>query len=144
LQAKQIFINVGGRALVPPIPGIEQVDYLTNSTIMDVDFLLEHLIIIGGSYIGLEFAQMYCRFGAQVTVIEKMPRIIGREDADISQGVLDILRHDGVAVETGAECMAVGKRNGKITVGLDCREGAREIVGSHLLLAVGRVPNTGQ
>jgi pyruvate/2-oxoglutarate dehydrogenase complex dihydrolipoamide dehydrogenase (E3) component len=142
LEAKKIFINVGGRALVPPISGLEQVDYFTNSTIMDVDFLPEHLIVIGGSYIGLEFAQMYRRFGAQVTVVEKMPRIIQREDQDISQGVLDILRNDGVTVETGAECMAVSKRNGSIMVGLDCHEGKREVTGSHLLLAVGRVPNT--
>ncbi len=142
LEARQIFINVGGRALVPPIRGLEQVDYFTNSTIMEVDYLPEHLIIIGGSYIGLEFAQMYRRFGAQVTVVEKMPYIIGREDADICQGVLDILRHDGVAVETGAECMTVGKRDGKTVVGLDCAEGTREVIGSHLLLAVGRVPNT--
>jgi pyruvate/2-oxoglutarate dehydrogenase complex dihydrolipoamide dehydrogenase (E3) component len=142
LEAKQIFINVGGRALVPPIHGIEQVSYFTNSTIMEVDFLPEHLIIIGGSYIGLEFAQMYRRFGAQVTVVEKMPQIIGREDADVCQGVLDILRHEGVKVETGAECMAVSKRDGNIAVKLDCAEGAREVIGSHLLLAVGRVPNT--
>jgi pyruvate/2-oxoglutarate dehydrogenase complex dihydrolipoamide dehydrogenase (E3) component len=142
LQAKQIFINVGGRAMVPPIHGIEQVSYLTNSTIMEVDFLPEHLIIIGGSYIGLEFAQMYRRFGAQVTVVEKMPRIIAREDEDISQSVTEILRNDGVIVETGAECMMVSKHNGKITVGLDCNERRREVVGSHLLLAVGRVPNT--
>jgi pyruvate/2-oxoglutarate dehydrogenase complex dihydrolipoamide dehydrogenase (E3) component len=118
------------------------VDCFTNSTIMDVDFLPEHLIVIGGSYIGLEFAQMYRRFGAQVTVVEKMPRIIQHEDQDISQGVLAILRNDGVTVETGAECMMVSKRNGQIAVGLDCNEGRREVVGSHLLLAVGRVPNT--
>jgi pyruvate/2-oxoglutarate dehydrogenase complex dihydrolipoamide dehydrogenase (E3) component len=142
LEAGQIFINVGGRALVPLVRGLEQVDYFTNSTIMHVDYLPEHLIIIGGSYIGLEFAQMYRRFGAQVTVVEKMPHIIGREDADICQSVLDILRHDGVEVETGAECMAVGKRDGKVVVGLDCAEGKREVIGSHLLLAVGRVPNT--
>ena len=142
LEAEKIYINVGGRALVPPIPGIDQIDYLTNSSVMEVDFLPEHLIIIGGSYIGLEFAQIYRRFGAQVTVIEKMPHIIGREDADVTQGVLDILRNDGIAVETGAECMQIEKRNGKIAVKLDCAGGSREVVGSHLLLAVGRVPNT--
>jgi pyruvate/2-oxoglutarate dehydrogenase complex dihydrolipoamide dehydrogenase (E3) component len=143
LEAPQIFINVGGRALVPPMPGLDTVDYLTNATIMDVDFLPAHLIIIGGSYIGLEFGQMYRRFGAHVTVIEKAPNIIFREDADVIEGVLEILRKDGVAVETGAECMAVEKRGAQIAVRLDCADGAREVVGSHLLLAVGRVPNTG-
>ena len=142
LEAGRIFVNVGGRALVPPMPGLEQVGFFTNSTIMDVDFLPDHLIIIGGSYIGLEFAQMYRRFGAQVTVIEKAPHIIAREDADVVQGVLEILRSDGVVVETGAECMSVEKRGAHIAVKLDCAGGAREVVGSHLLLAVGRVPNT--
>jgi pyruvate/2-oxoglutarate dehydrogenase complex dihydrolipoamide dehydrogenase (E3) component len=142
IEAQQIFINVGGRALVPPLSGIDQVDYFTNASIMDVDFLPAHLIVIGGSYIGLEFAQIYRRFGAQVTVVEKMPRIISREDEDVCQGVVDILRREGIAVETGAECMALSKRNGNILVSLDCAEGAREVTGSHLLLAVGRVPNT--
>ncbi|MEO5659717.1 MAG: FAD-containing oxidoreductase [Polaromonas sp.] len=142
LQAGQIFINVGGRAMVPPMPGLEQVEYLTNSSIMDVDFLPEHLIIIGGSYIGLEFAQIYRRFGAQVTVVEKTPQIIGREDSDVSQCVADILRKEGIRIETAAECMTVEKRGAQIAVKLDCAEGAREVLGSHLLLAVGRVPNT--
>ncbi|MEO7727678.1 MAG: FAD-containing oxidoreductase [Burkholderiales bacterium] len=142
LEAGKIFINVGGRALVPPIAGVQDVPYLTNSTIMDVDFLPEHLIIIGGSYIGLEFGQMYRRFGARVTVIEKSPTIIAREDADVAQGVADVLRNEGVAIETGAECMQVEKRGDRIAVKLDCNGGAREAVGSHLLLAVGRIPNT--
>ena len=142
LEAPQIFINVGGRALVPAIPGIDKVDYLTNSTIMDVDFLPEHLIIIGGSYIGLEFGQIYRRFGARVTIIEKAPQLISREDSDVIQGVLEILRNDGVVIETGAECMTVEKRGAQVAVKLDCAGGAREVVGSHLLLAVGRVPNT--
>ena len=142
LEAAQIFINVGGRAMVPPIPGLEGVGYLTNSTIMEVDFLPEHLVIIGGSYIGLEFGQMYRRFGAQVTVIEKAPQIISREDPDVIEGVLQILRADGVVVETGAECMAVERRGAQIAVRLDCAGGAREVTGSHLLMAVGRVPNT--
>ena len=142
LQARQIFINVGARALVPPIPGLEQVEYFTNSSIMDVDFLPEHLIIIGGSYIGLEFAQIYRRFGSQVTIVEKMPQIIGREDADVSQGIADILRNEGIRIETSAECMTLEKRGAQIAVKLDCAEGSREVLGSHLLLAVGRVPNT--
>ena len=143
LQAKQIFINVGGRALVPPIRGLDQVDYLTNSTMMEIDFLPEHLIIIGGSYIGLEFGQMYRRFGAQVTIIEQGPRLIAREDDDVSQGVFDILRNEGINIEVNAQCMKVEKRDGKIAVELDCAGGSRAVTGSHLLLAVGRVPNTG-
>ena len=142
LEAKQIFINVGARALVPPMQGLYQIDYLTNSTMMEIDFLPEHLIIVGGSYIGLEFGQMYRRFGAQVTIVEKGPRVIAREDEDVSQGVLDILRNEGVNVEVSAECMTVEKRDGKIAVKLDCAGGSREVLGSHLLLAVGRVPNT--
>lgn len=142
IEAKEFFINVGGRALAPPLPGLEQVDYLINSSIMDVDFVPEHLLIIGGSYIGLEFAQIYRRFGARVTVIEKAPRIIAREDPAVSQGVLDILRNEGIEIETGAECMTLEKRGGRIALKLDCAAGAREVEGSHLLLAVGRVPNT--
>jgi pyruvate/2-oxoglutarate dehydrogenase complex dihydrolipoamide dehydrogenase (E3) component len=142
LEAGEIFINTGGRALVPPMPGLDEVKYFTNSTIMDVDFVPEHLLIIGGSYIGLEFGQMYRRFGARVTIIEKNQSIIGREDADVAQGALEILRNDGVTVETGAECMRVEKRGNDIAVKLDCGGEAREVVGSHLLLAVGRVPNT--
>ena len=142
LEAERIYINVGGRALVPAMPGVDQVEYLTNSTIMDVDFLPEHLVIIGGSYIGLEFGQMYRRFGASVTVIEKAPNLIAREDMDVVQGVAEILRNEGVVIETGAECMSVEKRGAQIAVKLDCAGSAREVVGSHLLLAVGRVPNT--
>ncbi len=142
LEAKQIFINVGGRALVPPMQGLDQIDYLTNSTMMEIDFLPQHLIIVGGSYIGLEFGQMYRRFGAQVTIVETGPRVIAREDGDVSQGVADILMREGVGVELNAECMTVEKRGANIAVKLDCADGAREVVGSHVLLAVGRVPNT--
>ncbi len=142
IEAKEFFINVGGRALVPAMPGLDQVNYLTNSTIVDVDFLPEHLLIIGGSYIGLEFGQMYRRFGARVTIIEKAPQIIGREDPEVSQAVRDILANEGIAVETGAECLAVEKRGDRIAVRLDCADGARAIEGSHLLMAAGRAPNT--
>ncbi|MGP1693611.1 MAG: mercuric reductase, partial [Giesbergeria sp.] len=142
LQAQQIFINVGGRALVPPIQGLDQIDYLTNSTMMEIDFLPEHLLIVGGSYIGLEFGQMYRRFGAQVTIIEQGPRVIAREDDDVSQGVLDILRNESVNFELGAQRMPVEKRDGKIALKFDGAGGSRVVQGSHLLLAVGRVPNT--
>ena len=116
LEAENIFINVGGRAMVPPIPGLASVDYLTNSSIMEVDFLPEHLVIIGGSYIGLEFAQMYRRFGAQVTVIEKAAQIIGREDADVSQAVRDILAGEGIVFETGIENLSIEKRGAQVVV----------------------------
>jgi pyruvate/2-oxoglutarate dehydrogenase complex dihydrolipoamide dehydrogenase (E3) component len=142
IEADLFFVNVGGRALVPPMPGLDQVKYLTNSSIMDVDFLPQHLLIIGGSYIGLEFGQMYRRFGAQVTIVEKAPQIIGREDPEVSQAVREILAGEGVTVETGAECMSVEKHGERVAVRLDCADGARVIEGSHLLMAVGRVPNT--
>ncbi len=142
LEADKIFINVGGRALVPPMPGLDQVPYLTNSSMMDVDFLPEHLIVIGGSYIGLEFAQMYRRFGAKVTIVEKAARLIAREDEDVSEAVKQILEKEDVQVRLKAECMTVRKNGAHIVVGLDCAEASREVEGSHLLLAVGRVPNT--
>ena len=143
LEAREIFINVGGRALVPPIPGLDQVGYLTNSSMMDVDFVPEHLLILGGSYIGLEFGQMYRRFGAQVTIIEQGARLIAREDEDVSQGVLAILRNEGTTVELGAQNMRVEQRDGGIAVRFDRADGPHAAQGSHLLLAVGRVPNTG-
>jgi pyruvate/2-oxoglutarate dehydrogenase complex dihydrolipoamide dehydrogenase (E3) component len=142
LEADKIFINVGGRALVPPMPGLDQVRYLTNSSMMDVDFLPEHLIVIGGSYIGLEFAQMYRRFGAKVTIVEKAARLIAREDEDVSEAVKQILEKEDVQVRLKAECMTVRNNGARIVVGLDCAEASREVEGSHLLLAVGRVPNT--
>jgi pyruvate/2-oxoglutarate dehydrogenase complex dihydrolipoamide dehydrogenase (E3) component len=142
LEAPRIFINVGGRALVPPMPGVNDVRYLTNSSIMDLDVLPEHLVIVGGSYVGLEFAQVYRRLGARVTVVEKTSQIIAREDPDVVQSVRDILAGEGVAIETGSECIAMEKRGDEVAVHLDCEGDRREAVGSHLLLAVGRSPNT--
>jgi pyruvate/2-oxoglutarate dehydrogenase complex dihydrolipoamide dehydrogenase (E3) component len=142
LAADKIFVNVGGRALVPPMTGLDQVSYLNNSTMMDVDFLPEHLIIVGGSYIGLEFGQMYRRFGSKVTIVEKGPRLIAREDEDITQAVQEILEMEDIQIRLNAECMSVRKEGARIVVGLDCAEAGREVEGSHLLLAVGRVPNT--
>jgi pyruvate/2-oxoglutarate dehydrogenase complex dihydrolipoamide dehydrogenase (E3) component len=142
LAADKIFINVGGRALIPPMPGLDQVAYLTNSNIMDLEALPGHLLIIGGSYIGLEFGQMFRRFGAKVTIIEKGSRLIAREDEDVSLAVQRILENEGVAVRLNAECMTAKKHGDRIVVSLDCGSGAREAEGSHLLLAVGRVPNT--
>jgi len=142
LEADKIILNVGGRATVPPIAGIEDVEYFTNANMMDVDFLPEHLIIIGGSYIGLEFAQMYRRFGSRVTVVEMGPRLIGREDEDVSDTVREILENDGVEIRTGASCIGIENQDGKIVLNADCDEGAEKIIGSHILLAVGRKPNT--
>lgn len=142
LEAPRIFINVGGRATVPPIPGLESVPYRTNSSMMDVDFLPEHLVIIGGSYIGLEFGQMYRRFGSRVTIVEMGARPIGREDEDVSSAVQEIMEHDGVEFRLNAQCIRVEKHARGIAVGVDCTSGEPTVVGSHLLLAVGRVPNT--
>ena len=142
LEADKIFINVGGRAMVPALPGLDQVDYLTNSTMMEVDFLPPHLLIVGGSYIGLEFAQMYRRFGSQATIVEKGPRLIAREDQDVAQAVQEILQQEGIEVRLNAECITARKSGDGIALGLDCEKGDRDVVGSHLLLAVGRLPNT--
>jgi pyruvate/2-oxoglutarate dehydrogenase complex dihydrolipoamide dehydrogenase (E3) component len=142
LKAERIFINVGGRASVPPFPGLDQTGYLTNSSMMDVDFLPEHLIVVGGSYIGLEFGQMYRRFGAMVTIIEMAPRLIAREDEDVSQAAADILKDEGIDVRLNAKCIAVAKHGNGIAVNVECIEGAPQVIGSHLLLAVGRRPNT--
>ena len=142
LTAPRIFINVGGRALVPPLPGIDRVPYLTNSSMLARDRVPQHLIIIGGSYVGLEFAQMYRRFGARVTVVEMAARLVGREDEDISQAIREILEGEGIAVRTAAECIRLAPHAEGVAVGVNCTEGNPEIVGSDVLLAVGRRPNT--
>jgi len=142
LRAGRIFINVGGRALVPPMPGIREVPYLTNSSMMDVDFMPHHLIIVGGSYIGLEFGQMYRRFGSEVTIIEMAPRLVRHEDEDVSAAIKDIVESEGVNVRLNAECISLAKRGDEILAQVDCTAGAPEVAGSHLLLAVGRRPNT--
>jgi pyruvate/2-oxoglutarate dehydrogenase complex dihydrolipoamide dehydrogenase (E3) component len=142
LAAPRIFINVGGRALVPSIPGIDRVAFLTNTTILAMDHLPEHLVVVGGSYIGLEFAQMYRRFGADVTVVEKGSRLIAREDEDVSDAIRDILTGEGIAIRTGAECISAAPHERGVAVGVDCTSGDTAIAGTHLLLAVGRRPNT--
>ena len=142
LTAPRVFINVGGRAVVPPLPGIDQVPYLTNTSLLALDRLPEHLIAIGGSYVGLEFAQIYRRFGAAVTVVEMGARLVGREDEDISQAIREILEGEGIAVRTGAECIRLAPHAEGVAVGVECAEGDPEIVGSDVLLAVGRRPNT--
>jgi pyruvate/2-oxoglutarate dehydrogenase complex dihydrolipoamide dehydrogenase (E3) component len=142
LEADKIFINVGGRARIPEMPGIHDVRFLDNSSIMDIDFLPEHFIIVGGSYVGLEFAQIYRRLGSEVTIVEMGPRLIGREDEDVSQAVLEILKAEGINIRLNAKCISLAKRNDGVAVGLTCEEGPPEVVGTHVLLAVGRTPNT--
>ena len=142
LEAERIVLNVGARARVPEMPGIGDVDYLTNTSMMEIDFLPEHLMIVGGSYIGLEFAQMYRRFGSRVTVVQRGDRLIARDDEDVSAAVKEILEAEGVEVRLNAECVSVEKRGDRVVLTAACEPGTEEIVGSHLLLAVGRVPNT--
>ena len=143
LGADKIILNVGARAAVPNMPGLDEVDdYLTNSSMMDVDFLPEHLLVVGGSYIGLEFAQMYRRFGSRVTVVEMGDRLISRDDEDVSAAVKEILENEGIDVRLNAECISARKSGGRIAINLSCDPGPDEVFGSHLLLAVGRRPNT--
>jgi pyruvate/2-oxoglutarate dehydrogenase complex dihydrolipoamide dehydrogenase (E3) component len=142
LSAERIFINVGGRAAVPKLPGLDQVAYLTNSSMMAVDFVPRHLVIVGGSYVGLEFAQMYRRFGSEVTVVEMAPRLVHREDPDVSTAISEILEAEGIHLRNKAECIRLSKSGDDVLVGVDCTDGPPEIPGSHLLLAVGRRPNT--
>ncbi|MDB6086242.1 MAG: mercuric reductase [Gammaproteobacteria bacterium] len=142
ITAERIFVNVGGRASVPNMPGIDHVPYLTNTSILELDFVPRHLVIVGGSYIGLEFAQMFRRFGSAVTVVEKGPRLISREDEDVSAAIAGIFENEGIAVRTDAECIRLESRAEDVVVAVDCAAGAPEIIGSHILLAVGRRPNT--
>ena len=141
-SAPQIFLDVGGRPLVPKLRGIDSVPFLTNVSMMEVDFLPRHLIVVGGSYIGLEFAQAFRRFGSRVTVIEAGPRLIGREDDDVSQAVQEFLEAEGIGVRLGAQCLSMKRTKQGVAIGVECGEGAPEVRGSHILLAVGRVPNT--
>jgi pyruvate/2-oxoglutarate dehydrogenase complex dihydrolipoamide dehydrogenase (E3) component len=142
IRADRIFINVGGRAAVPPLPGVETIPYLTNTSILELETLPRHLLVVGGSYIGLEFAQMFRRFGSEVTVIEKGPRLVGREDPDVSAEIEKIFKGEGIEVRTGAECIHFEKRGEQIIAGVECTAGEPEVPGSHVLLAVGRRPNT--
>lgn len=142
LEADKIFINVGGRASIPEMPGIHDVPFLNNSSMMNIEFLPKHFIIVGGSYIGLEFAQIYRRFGSEVTIVEMGARLIGREDEDISQAVREILEAEGIHIRLNAKCISLAKRDGGVAVGITCEEGPPEIVGTHILMAVGRTPNT--
>jgi pyruvate/2-oxoglutarate dehydrogenase complex dihydrolipoamide dehydrogenase (E3) component len=144
LSAPQIFINVGGRANIPSLPGVANTPYLTNSTLLDLDVLPQHLVIVGGSYVGLEFGQMFRRFGSEVTIVEKASRLIAHEDEDVSAEVQAILEREGVQVRLNATCIELTKLGDReVGVRMDCTMGRPEVNGSHLLLAMGRTPNTG-
>ena len=142
LTADRIFINVGARATISPIPGLDQVPYLTNSSMMDIDFLPSHLVILGGSYVGLEFAQVYRRFGSKVTVIEFGPRLISREDDDVSQAVAGFLEEEGINVRVNSEIVSVEKQDNSIVAKIQSTGTVSHIAGTHLLVATGRRPNT--
>jgi pyruvate/2-oxoglutarate dehydrogenase complex dihydrolipoamide dehydrogenase (E3) component len=142
LASDRIFINVGGRAVVPSMPGVDQIEFLTNTSMMEVDFLPKHLLIVGGSYVGLEFGQMFRRFGSEVTIIEMGPRLIHREDEDVSDAIREILEREGVHIRLNAKCIAFSRRGGEMITRMDCSESPTEIGSTHVLLAVGRRPNT--
>ena len=142
LTAPRIFLNVGGRALRPDLPGIETVATLDNASIMELNEVPEHLVVVGGSYIGLEFAQIMRRLGAQVTVVERADRLLPREDDDIATGIRQILEAEGVRIQLAAECLSLSPQGAQIAVGALCGADTSAIVGSHVLLAVGRRPNT--
>jgi pyruvate/2-oxoglutarate dehydrogenase complex dihydrolipoamide dehydrogenase (E3) component len=142
MQAERIFINVGARAFVPDLPGINDVPYFTNSTLLGIDFTPEHLLIVGGSYIGLEFAQMFRRFGSRVTVVEKAPKLLSREDDDVAAEIRAVLEREGIQIRINAECMAMKRKGDRIEIRMECQEGEPIGEGSHLLMAVGRQPNT--
>ncbi len=142
LHADRIFVNVGGRALTPPIPGIDQVDHLNNSTLLDLDVVPPHLLIIGGSYIGLEFAQVFRRFGSEVTVVEMAPRLLPREDEDVSAAITEFLEAEGIKIHVNTKTRSVARRGNGVALALEGEGAPPEVAGSHLLLAVGRRPNT--
>lgn len=142
LTAPRVFLNVGGRASVPDMPGVRDVPFLTNSSILAKTDLPRHLVVVGGSYVGLEFAQMYRRFGAQVTVVEMAPHVISREDEDVSDEIRQILEREGITVRVGATCIGLARHDDGIAVTVACTQGPPLVVGSDVLLAVGRRPNT--
>ena len=142
LRAPRIFLNVGARPAEPDLPGAADVPHLDNASLLALDELPAHLIVVGGSYVGLEFGQAYRRFGSEVTILQRGPRLVPREDPDVSEALRAFLEKEGITVRTGAECVSLARRGDAIVARVDCEEGAPEVVGSHLLLAVGRVPNT--
>jgi pyruvate/2-oxoglutarate dehydrogenase complex dihydrolipoamide dehydrogenase (E3) component len=142
LSAPRLFINVGGRADVPRLPGVGEVPHLDNSSILALHRAPEHLVVVGGSYVGLELGQAFRRFGAAVTIVEMRPHLVPREDADVSTAIEAILRGEGITVRTNARCIALAPNARGVAVSVECPEGEPTVVGSHVLLAVGRRPNT--
>ena len=142
LEAKQIFLNVGCRASIPNLPGVHDVSYLDNTSLLALDTLPKHLVIVGGSYIGIEFGQMYRRFGSEVTIIEMKDRLVSHEDEDVSACIQSILEAEGITIRTSAECIHLKPNPNGVTAGTNCTTGEPDVHGSHLLLAVGRIPNT--
>ena len=142
LEAERIFINVGGRAATPAMPGLDRVPFLTNSSMMSLDTVPPHLVIVGGSYVGLEFGQMFRRFGSEVTIVEMGARLLPREDEDVSTAILDILRQEQIEVRLNAKCISLSAEADGVSAQVDCADGSPSVKGTHLLLAVGRRPNT--
>jgi pyruvate/2-oxoglutarate dehydrogenase complex dihydrolipoamide dehydrogenase (E3) component len=142
LTSDQIFINVGGRPRIPAFPGITDVPFLTSTSLLDLKELPAHLIVIGGSYVGLEFAQMYRRFGSKVTVIEKESRLLSHEDVEVAAAIQAALEAEGIQVRLGAECVDLGRDGESVTANVHCSTGSPQVTGSHLLVAMGRMPNT--
>jgi len=143
LTAPEIFLNVGARPTIPALPGVDHVPYLTSTTLLALETLPAHLIVVGGSYVGLEFAQMFRRFGSEVTVVEMGDRLVRHEDEDVSRAILEILGAEGIRFRLGAKCISLDGTEGHVSVGVNCRDGEPAVEGSHVLLAVGRTPNTG-
>jgi pyruvate/2-oxoglutarate dehydrogenase complex dihydrolipoamide dehydrogenase (E3) component len=142
LESNQIFLNVGCRATIPDLPGIYNTPFLTNTSLLALDTIPKHLVIVGGSYIGIEFGQMYRRFGSEVTIVEKGPRLVAHEDEDVSACLQSILEAEGIHIRTSAECIHLAPHDAGVTVGTNCTTGEPAIIGTHVLLAVGRTPNT--
>ena len=142
IEVDEIFLNVGGRAVIPDFPGIDTVPYLTNTGILDLRELPKHLVIVGGSYIGLEFGQMFRRFGSEVSIVERSNRLLPREDPEVSAAVVDILQEEGIKLHLGAECIELQGQAGNVSVVAKCADPRMEVRGTHLLLAVGRRANT--
>ena len=142
LSAPKIFLNVGGRASIPDAPGIGEVPYLDNTDMVALERVPEHLIVVGGSYVGLEFAQMHRRFGARVTVVERSDRLVPREDPEVSEAIRAMLEGEGIDVRTSADCIGLSGHGSRVAVSLDCLSGSPVVAGSDVLLAVGRRANT--
>jgi pyruvate/2-oxoglutarate dehydrogenase complex dihydrolipoamide dehydrogenase (E3) component len=142
LSAEKIFINVGARPTMPPIEGVESVPVLNSTTIMELDTVPEHLVVLGGGYVGLEFAQMFRRFGSQVTVVQRGAQLLPREDADIAENLTELLREDGVGVLLKTAALRVAPAAGGVELTVRTPEGERTLMGSHLLAATGRTPNS--